>query len=357
MQGLQNLGSTCAVNSLIQIICREPNIRDALIHKNLPADSLSGNLQEILNLMHNENKSLIPGKFITKLFESLNGIFHLGEQMDIGELWIFLFDKIATELNTIPDAYYDLPPVADEYADDINLGITYKDDLEYKRALISCQQLRDKYNYMRNRFNNNKSSTWLESCQGFFLNIIKCNKCQNVLYNFEPFTSISLDISDDQPCPTITRMLRDFLQEEKRCGDWKCCKCNENTEYTKTVKIWKMPPVLVFIIKRFDANLSSKNNKPIDVNKSICFKRGAILSNIDDDLTYTLSSLGMHFGSLQGGHYCAMCNIEEEHEKRKSFENIIFYDDLNISQVTKDKFEHIIEKNADGYMIIYSTKC
>lgn len=351
MQGLQNLGSTCAVNSLIQIICREPRLRNTLIDETFAEDTLSAHLKEILYMMHNENKSLVPGKFINKLFKSLGGIFRLGEQLDIGELWIFLFDKIATEINAIPNISYEL--LCTENVDHINLGISYSDELEYKKALISCPQLRSKYQYSLSKFNNKRSSRWLETSQGFYLNITRCLCCQNVLYNFEPFTCISLDILDDHHCPTITKMLKEFLKEEKRQGDWKCEKCNDHTEYTKTTKIWKIPDVLVFIIKRF-TNGFIKNNKEIHINKSICFKRGSVLHNTDNDITFTLSSLGIHYGSLQGGHYCAICNTDDNLETRAELQKIVFYDDINIASVSREKFEQILEKNVDAYMIVYS---
>ena len=358
MQGLQNMGSTCAVNSLIQIICREPNLRNALLECDLPDDTLSAHLKEILHLMHNEQKSLVPGKFISKLYEAMKGIFRLGEQLDIGELWTFLFDKIATELSNIPNAYYDLPQLTQsaqsdtEYIDDT--GFIYNDDIEYKRALIGCPQLRKKYNHMLCKFNNNKSSKWLDTCQGFFLNITKCSKCHNVLYNFEPFTTISVDMVEGNSVTALTKMLSNFLQEEKRQGDWKCSKCNEHTEYTKTIKIWRLPPVVVFIVKRF-ANLSAKNTAPIYINNTICFKRGSVLSSTDRDLTYTLSSLGIHFGSLHGGHYCAICNIEEDKEKKLGYDKIMIYDDLNVTHVPKEKYQQLIEHNTDAYMIVYTS--
>ena len=44
------------------------------------------------DLMYNKNVSLSPNKFIDNLYKNLT-IFNRGEQIDIGELWIFLFDK------------------------------------------------------------------------------------------------------------------------------------------------------------------------------------------------------------------------------------------------------------------------
>ena len=72
-----------------------------------------------------------------------------------------------------------------------------------------------------------------------FLNILKCNKCQTTLFNFEPFISIPLDIITEK-VPTITSMLRNFLKIQEHNGDWKCEKCNEYHSYTKTIKLWKL---------------------------------------------------------------------------------------------------------------------
>ena len=141
MQGLQNLGSTCAVNSLIQIICRTQKLRDTILLSDLPPEAeLANELKEILTLLHIEGKSLIPRKFMNTLYNAFEGIFRKGEQIDIGELWIFLFDKIATELSI-------------------------KNDSEY---ILSQIKLRDECNIIMRKFNNNKTSKWLESSQGIF---------------------------------------------------------------------------------------------------------------------------------------------------------------------------------------------
>jgi len=48
MQGLENIGSTCAINSLIQIICRNTYLRDTILSYELSDDTLTNNLKEIL---------------------------------------------------------------------------------------------------------------------------------------------------------------------------------------------------------------------------------------------------------------------------------------------------------------------
>jgi ubiquitin C-terminal hydrolase len=345
MQGLANLGSTCAVNSLIQIITREKILRDYILSdflKNISENTLLSNLREIIDLMYVNNKSLSPNKFIENLYKHLT-FFEKGEQIDIGELWIFLFDKIQEEINKTSKCYKNLPKI--EYDDylDISNGIICNKKSELK-SILTSQRIRNKYEYVMRKFNNNKTSQWNDICQGFFLNIIKCNECNNSLYNFEPFTSIQLDIIDENS--TITNMIKLYLKEETRCDGWKCEKCNKKTEYTKTIKIWKLPKVLFFIVKRFK-DINIKNNSNISINNNICFKAGSVLENIEIDLNYSISSLGLHYGILNGGHYCSICKTDNK---------ILLYDDLNIKEISEDIFENNLRANRDAYMIVYSCK-
>lgn len=345
MQGLANLGATCAVNSLIQIITREQTLRNYIlsdIFKNISNESLLSNLREIIDLMYNKNVSLTPNKFIDNLYKHLT-VFEKGEQIDISELWIFLFDKIQEEINTYDKCYKKLSIIDYTNEIDISDGIIYNNKNEFNN-ILKGDRIRNKYEYIMRKFNNNKLSEWTEMLQGFYLNIIKCKECNNSLYNFEPFTSIQLDITDVNP--SITSMIKNFLKEETRCDGWKCNKCNKNTEYTKTIKIWKLPNILFFVIKRFK-DINIKNNSSIFINKKLCFKSGSVLENITLDKNYSISSLGLHYGILNGGHYCSLCKTEN---------NIILYDDLNIKEISEDIFEKNLSTNRDAYMIVYSSQ-
>lgn len=241
MQGLQNLGSTCAINSLIQIICRTSYLRKCILNANPPNGSLCIELKEILDMMYNKNHSLCPRKFVRHLYEHFEGVFIQGEQLDIGELWVFLFDKINSEIAVVSDdkkLYYH------------NINI-YNDTNNINKHLYSDIILMKKCAETMTLINDKKTSEWLQTSQGILLNIIECKKCNNKLYNFEPFTSISLAFDDTENIQSITSMFRNYLKHQDCKGDWKCEKCNEETEYTKSLKIWKLPQVLVFVIQRF----------------------------------------------------------------------------------------------------------
>ena len=58
MQGLENLGSTCAINSLVQIICRNNYLRNIILEYDLKKDGIADNLKEILVLMHEKKNQL-----------------------------------------------------------------------------------------------------------------------------------------------------------------------------------------------------------------------------------------------------------------------------------------------------------
>jgi ubiquitin C-terminal hydrolase len=318
MEGLQNLGSTCAVNSLIQIICRTKKLREALLTQILPDNSLGNELKDILDLMYVRNKSLIPHKFVNSLYNTLQGIFIRGEQIDIGELWTIMFDKISTEA-----------------------GVPYS-------IKLTNNKIKDECNMFISKFNNNKTSLWLETSQGILVNIITCKMCSYNSYNFEPFTCLTLDIINDN-IPSITDMLKKYIETEERIADeWRCDKCNTCSNYSKTIKIWKAPDVLFLLIKRFKDDLN-KDTRYIKINKSLYFGESTILEN-NIEKQYNLSSIGLHYGSLYGGHYMAICNIGNG----KYYQ----YDDLQITDLTANNENDInktLEKNNNGYIIVYES--
>jgi len=338
MQGIENLGSTCAINSLIQVITRNDILRNIILHSDFPDNTIGEQLKEIIDLMYVKNNSIIPRKFLNTLYNIFKDIFYQGEQIDIGELWTFLADKIADDI-VIKDSQDPNNLLLKDYYTE---GVVYNSDTEFNSAIVNCKLLRKKYDYYYNKFNK-KKSIWQKNTQGFYLNTTRCVYCNLTFYNFEPFTSLNIDIPADILCPKISSMISQSLKEEVILGDWFCTKCNKNTAYKKSTKLWKLPDVLVIIIKRF-INIRLKNEAPIFINDYLTFNKGSILSN-KKDATYIFSSTALHFGSLNGGHYSAICNTPNGN---------ILYDDRTVINIDTDSKINFKEKNTHAYMLVYT---
>ena len=347
MQGIENLGSTCAINSLIQVITRNDILRNIILNNTFAADTISQQLSEIIDLMYVKNNSIVPRKFIHTFYSIFKDIFYHGEQIDIGELWTFLSDKISEEIEASPK---DTGILSEGLTDCLTDGVIYKDDAEFHNAMIKCKLLKKKYEYYYHKFNT-KTSIWQRSTQGFYLNTTRCVHCQTTFYNFEPFTSLNLDIPltqhsqhSPQSPPSISLMIANSLKEEVIHGDWFCSTCRKNTAYKKSTKLWKLPDVLIIIVKRF-MNSNAKNDAPIKINDYLNFNKGSILS-IKKDVVYTFSSTALHFGSLNGGHYAAICNTPD---------GDILYDDRNVQKIDGDR-TNFKDKSETAYMVVYTKK-
>jgi ubiquitin C-terminal hydrolase len=350
MQGIENLGSTCAINSLIQIITRNDILRNIILNNNFADNTISDQLKEIIDLMYVKNNSIIPRKFLNTFYTIFRDIFYSGEQIDIGELWTFLSDKVSDEIEGIRDTSKDKNKKDIkmlELEDYLTEGVIYNNDKELHNAMVNCKLLKKKYEYYYNKFNE-KTSMWQKSTQGFYLNTTRCVDCNLTFYNFEPFTSLNIDIPKDIPNPKISDMISKSLKEEVIQGDWFCSKCNKNMAYKKSTKLWKLPDVLVIIIKRF-INIQLKNDAPISINDYLNFNKGSILSN-KKDVVYNFSSVALHFGSLNGGHYSAICNTPD---------GDILYDDRNVIRIDTEELSQRInfrDKNSNAYMLVYTKK-
>ena len=342
MQGIENLGSTCAINSLIQIISRNDILRNIILNSDFPENTIGEQLKEIIDLMYVKNNSIIPRKFLNTLYNIFKDIFYQGEQIDIGELWTFLTDKITDDIIVKSNDVTEHDNSKNLLKDYLEEGIVYNNDNEFNSAIINCKLLRKKYDYYYNKFNK-KKSIWQKNTQGFYLNTTRCIHCNLTFYNFEPFTSLNIDIPRDITHPKISSMISQSLKEEVIQGDWFCTKCNKNTAYKKSTKLWKLPDVLVIIIKRF-INIHLKNDAAISINDYLTFNKGSILSN-KKDATYIFSSTALHFGSLNGGHYSAICNTRDGN---------ILYDDRTVINIDTDSKINFKDKNVLAYMLVYT---
>jgi ubiquitin C-terminal hydrolase len=296
MEGLANLGATCAINSLIQILYRIDEFKKLILNSNTIEGTITYELKDLFDVL-NKHNSITPNRFINKFYEIFKGIFNKFEQLDICELFLFLIQKIHDEI-CIP-----IP---------INKSIS---------------NLSDEHNYKIAFYNDFKYSHIYRLFQGSYIHIIKCLNCNYTTKTFEPFILISLDIEPDTSINDL--LAKHFITEIRNADDWKCENCNNNCHYSKSKKIWKYPEILFISLNRFKEDIN-KNMDNVKINKSLELARN-----------YDLQAIGFHHGSLQGGHYNAMS---------KNNDTYYLYDDTNVSNIPN--IDLLLNTN-NSYIICY----
>jgi len=288
--GLLNLGNTCAINTLIQCIYACTSLRNILLHSSSKNNSITTELIDIITKL-SQGHSLSPKGFVHKLYTIFNHILSPGEECDIGELWLLLGEKISDEFNI-----------------EINTN-------EASISNIDASIL---------KMNNNKDSDWQNAIQGVNICITKCNNCNENIINTDIFTILTLDLSTNIE---ITDMLLSFFKVEE-LSEWKCDKCNKQG-CRKQYQIYKLPKVLVILIKRFNNN-SVKLENPVNILPEL---------NINNN-SYKLKSVGNHFGNYHGGHYTAATLTDKWR----------YYDDISIHNIDIDI---IMNNNTYAYILFY----
>jgi len=176
---------------------------------------------------------------------------------------------------------------------------------------------------------------------GQFRSTVTCNCCGNESFCFDPFYDLSLPLSQsfhsisratkrrmtsgygmrrtgrDQSCLTITDCLNSFVEEEalSRSDKTFCSRCWKKQESTRSLRLERLPQVLVLHLKRFNNARRKQNTKVefplvgLDLSDFV-----AENSHAERDCAYgqrrsiyDLVSVCHHSGSMNYGHYVASC--------------------------------------------------
>ena len=127
---------------------------------------------------------------------------------------------------------------------------------------------------------------------------------------------------------------------------WKCPKCKEYRDAVKKIDIWRLPPLLIIHLKRFkyhglwrdkitthvDYPIENLNLEPYTSTKS------------NTSLSYHLYAVSNHSGTLDGGHYTALCR---HIEYRKWFK----FDDSEVKDIANSSSAI---RSPQSYILFYS---
>jgi ubiquitin C-terminal hydrolase len=300
MVKLLNLGNTCAINSLIQAInCCNINISNF----QKPEDNtLTRALFELLHLMKiHDDKTIKPSNFLNYLYSTFSTL-EQRQQLDAQEIWTLLSNEIFNNTG---------------YLIDNNKTFTSNIHKNANEQIL--------------KHNNNKTSLWNDLFQGIILQILICHNCKNKTYTFEPFYSISLNLSD-----SIITMLKEYFSKEIT-DEIDCECCRKKSKQYRFIKFYKLPKYLFISLNRYN-NLGQKLNFNVNINTNILLSNNILYDN-KNKIELNLISTINHFGSINSGHYNAL-----DHNNKR------IIDDDTIIPLDNEKF---YKQNNSIYMLCY----
>ncbi|KAM3143032.1 hypothetical protein pb186bvf_004850 [Paramecium bursaria] len=158
--------------------------------------------------------------------------------------------------------------------------------------------------------------------QGCIQHTMKCSNCNRQSQNKETFINLSLYIPSST---SITNLIKDYLKNEVLVIQQVCQTCKKISNINKSSKISQLPTVLIIQLKRYD--IQTKQSKQISIEQQLILNTS----------NYQLYAIIKHLGnSVHNGHYtCLIKQIQywlNFNDLRVSeYPNRIVEDELNHS--------------------------
>jgi ubiquitin C-terminal hydrolase len=330
VKGLQNLGNTCYMNSIIQCLSHTVSSTRYFISKDFlnklkdestKKDIVINFYNILINLWKDcENKSLNISSFkssIDKNFPQFRGY----NQHDAGEFLVELLDCLHEEIS---------------YSHDFEIIGEVKsksDQLVYD----SYQQFKDDYK--------DKYSKMAEIFYGQTASILIFPNPEHITHKFEEFNHISLPITSKTnniyQCFDVFSEV-DSLDDIEYTIEEAGLKNTDRASALKKQFIFRVPKVLILILKRFD-NHEMKISKLIDFPIDNLDISNYVLDTREKKTKYSLYGLVNHYGNTGGGHYTACCK-----------NNGIWYNfnDSNVSVISD--LSELVDESV--YILFYKQK-
>lgn len=399
--GLRNIGNTCYMNSVLQLLLhckplisflmkkeetsdyiyylektiqksiatevrkkRKLNEEDEVIIKREDIEeqkksSITVELSKMVDIIINKGASTITPVSFKQSIDKKLSIFRGGSQQDAHEFIIYILDLIIEEtgveieatINNIPEKLKYYQSLIKTFCE-----LEHKEQtpeiIEHKKSIKDMiMTFRSEHKELINQYHGikyllsiykKKYNPFIFQLKTLIINYIQCEECKNVMTNYEHTTLLQLYVSE-----TLSGSFSQFVNPEK-IENYNCEHCKEKRTITKTSRLWRLPSILFIQLKRFQILMNGrivKNTTDTEIPMSI-----DLSSYCDDTMNttetiskkYKLRGFSNHMGSLNGGHYTANCLCLVDNETWYEF------DDSRVSRNTNK-----IIDTSNAYILMY----
>ncbi|XP_060851523.1 ubiquitin carboxyl-terminal hydrolase 8-like isoform X4 [Rhopalosiphum padi] len=320
LRGLQNLGNTCYMNSILQCLSSTEdlvkyfmNIYSQFVnHKSRTKGLVAKEFSNVIkNLWSQSGRSFQCQQFKDSIGEYKDMFKHY-DQQDSHEFLTILLDWLHDDLNQPEDNRIILG--ASKETGEEDWGHWTKANNSIIQQLFYGQQ---------------KST-------------VSCDTCFEKSVTFEPFSSLSLPLPSESNKCTLSDCLQLYLNGESICG-WHCPRCKRSRDATKKLDIMRLPPYLIIHLKRFSSN-GYKKNSNVEFSKTDLDMSNFINGLEHRNWKYCLYGVSNHSGSLDGGHYTASC-------LKKSINKWYKFDDIRVYEIDSSTI-----CSSEAYILFYCRK-
>ena len=321
--GLNNLGNTCFMNSIIQCLNNTIPLLKYFIENNyitdLNNDSPDSNiLIEWINVCKGlwlKNAVITPNAFhmairkraLERGYDDFTGY----NQNDSQEFLQFLLESFHNSLSK-----------------QVNMSVVGKPQNELDKIAIDALTAWTKY------FKSDYSKI-VELFYGqYFSRLVTKQKGKTETSNtFDPFSCISLEVTSK--CNNLYDCLDSFTSKEE---------INNTNDMVqqKSIAFWKLPKILIIFLKRYN-NSNMKLNSNIDFPLTDLDMSKYVLGYNKSKYIYDLYAVSNHVGGSFGGHYYAYCK-NNDNNWYKFDDNVVYTRNIN----------KIVEQSA--YCLFYKLK-
>ena len=305
--GLVNLGATCYVNSLLQVLFFDKVFRDALYSWKPRIGSFNISNNDNNNNNNNNNNS---NGFINDLSEE-NSLTSLQQEIIQSMQTTFAHMEYGKTLSFNPR----------DFVSKLNLSTGIQQDgIEFNKLLLTMleQIFLHASKPSLNMFIQNRYGGELCYCT-------KCLKCNRVSRRKAPFYELELQI---ESCKTVKESLQAYFNHEELNGDNKyyCdMNCNQKCDAERYTEVCNLPKVINLQLMRFVFDMTTFRKKKVKsaIKIPLMLKSSDFLgsdlfdsktngssssgkSNSAPDIIYDLVAVLYHRGSsADSGHYVA----------------------------------------------------